>query len=210
MNTRYIFSVLIVLALLAGGCTKNEFIKSGLSDGRFHGSLLEYMEAPGHSYDWDSTALMVRHAGENMVRLFEGNDPDHREITFLGPTNHSIRRYMLENNIERVSDMDPVWCEEVLSRHVLDGKIYRDEVPDGKGEGRTVEGGQKYTTLGGKELILYKQRGSYGGVMDAGAYRLYCFMVSRSSLIDIASSNIEPDNCVVHSLGYAFTLNRDL
>ena len=77
-------------------CTKNNFIRSGISIGRFDGSLLEYMEHPGHSYDWDSTALMVRQAGEEMVRLFEGQDPNHPEITFFGPTNHSIRRYMLE------------------------------------------------------------------------------------------------------------------
>ena len=97
MKTRYLFGLLALFVFVAGGCTKDQFIKSGLSNGRFDGSLLEYMEAPGHSYDWDSTALMVRHAGEKMVRLFEGQDPDHPEITFLGPTNHSIRRYMLEN-----------------------------------------------------------------------------------------------------------------
>lgn len=210
MNTRYLLGVLAGLVLLVGGCIKNEFIKSGVSNGRFDGSLLEYMEAPGHSYDWDSTALMVRHAGERMVRLFEGQDPDHKEITFFGPTNHSIRRYMLENDIERVADMDPAWCEEVLSRHVLDGKLYRDDIPAGKRESTGVDGGQEYTTQGGKVLILFTRRGSYGGVYDTGAVRIYCVVKGRNNEIDIASTNIEPDNCVVHSLGYAFTLNKDL
>ena len=210
MNTRYLLVMLAVSVLFVGGCTKNEFIKSGVSNGRFDGSLLAYMEAPGHSYDWDSTALMVRHAGEKMVRIFEGQDPDYKEITFFGPTNHSIRRYMLENNIERVADMAPAWCEEVLLRHILLGKVYRDDVPRGKRDGAFVEGGQEYTTAGGKGLYLFTQRGSYGTVMEAGAVKLCCLVKGTNVEIEIASTNIEPDNCVVHSLGYAFTLNRDL
>lgn len=119
------FGLIIVFGLfILSSCTKNEFIKSGIAKGRFDGSLLEYMEASGHSYDWDSTALMVRHAGEDMVRLFSGQDPEYSEITFFGPTNHSIRRYMLENKIERVSDMDPAWCRQILLRHICAGKIY--------------------------------------------------------------------------------------
>ena len=211
MNTRYLLSVgLLVLVSLLGSCTKNEFIKSGLSNGRFDGSLLEYMEHPGHSYDWDSTALMVRHAGERMVRLFEGQDPEHKEITFFGPTNHSIRRYMLENNIERVADMNPAWCEEVLLRHVMDGKLYRDEVPRGKRDGINVDGGKDYMMLGGQVLCLFTMRGYNGAVAEAGAVWMYCLVKGTNREIEIASTNIEPDNCVVHSLGYAFTLNKDL
>ena len=104
MKTRYLFGLLALFVFVAGGCTKDQFIKSGLSNGRFDGSLLEYMEAPGHSYDWDSTALMVRHAGEKMVRLFEGQDPDHPEITLLGPNNHSNRLNMMEIYILLVAE----------------------------------------------------------------------------------------------------------
>ena len=196
-------------------CTKNNFIKSGISIGRFDGSLLEYMEHPGHSYDWDSTALMVRQAGEEMVRLFEGQDPNHPEITFFGPTNHSIRRYMLEKKIERVSDMDPDWCKETLLRHICDGKIYRDNVPEGKGGNSVsiVEGGQKYTTLAGNVLWLYTTRGSYGNVEETGAVKLNMYgmkLNGTGKMINIASTNIEPDNCVVHSLTYDYTIGKDL
>ena len=61
-----------------------------------------------HSYDWSYTAAMVRHAG--LENLFSGNDPDHKEITFFGPTNHTIRRYLLKNGYETVD------YEEILSR----------------------------------------------------------------------------------------------
>lgn len=46
----------IGLLLGMGSCVKDNFVKSGLHNGRFNGSLLEYLKAPGHSYDWDSTA----------------------------------------------------------------------------------------------------------------------------------------------------------
>ena len=74
----------------------------------------------------------MEQAGPEVVRLFEGKDPEHSEITFLGPTNHSIRRYMLDNEIERISDMDPEECKYLILQCVLDGKIYRDDVPRGK------------------------------------------------------------------------------
>jgi len=211
MNTRLIFIMVLSLIILSS-CTKNNFIKSGISVGRFDGSLLEYMEAPGHSYDWDSTALMVYHAGEEMVRLFEGQDPDHPEITFFGPTNHSIRRYMLEKNIEKVSDMDPDWCRQILLRHICDGKIYRDDVPAGSGGNKIeiVEGGKQYTTLAGNVLWLYTTRGSYGNVDEAGAVKLNMYGMDKQQMVNIASTNIEPDNCVVHSLKYDYTIGKDL
>lgn len=60
--------IVVCFSFIATGCIQDNFWKSGVSNGRFDGSLLEYMDAPGHSYDWDSTVLMVRHAGEAMVR----------------------------------------------------------------------------------------------------------------------------------------------
>ena len=57
------FYTLIAMLTCVGlvmGCTKDNFIATGVSDGRHDCSLLEYMMK--HSYDWDSTVVMVRHA----------------------------------------------------------------------------------------------------------------------------------------------------
>ena len=91
---RILYAILFLSSLLYVGCTKDNYIDTGISKGRFHGNLMQYMAS--NSYDWDSTILLVRHAGEEMVRLFEGKDPAHKEITFFGITNHSIRRHLLE------------------------------------------------------------------------------------------------------------------
>ena len=93
--------------LLFTACTKDNFIHTGTSKGRFEGSLMEYMEA--HPYDWSYMVEFVRHSGEDMVQLFEGKDPEHKEITFLGITNHSIRRYLLTEG-KTIADLDPEWC----------------------------------------------------------------------------------------------------
>ena len=51
---------------------------------------------------------------EDMVQLFEGKDPEHKEITFLGITNHSIRRYLLTEG-KTIADLDPEWCRDILA-----------------------------------------------------------------------------------------------
>ena len=160
----------IGLLLGMGSCVKDNFVKSGLHNGRFNGSLLEYLKAPGHSYDWDSTARLVEQAGPEIVRLFEGKDIEHPEITFLGPTNHSIRRYMLENDIERIADIDPDDCKDLLLQCVIDGKIYRDSVPRGRydeEEAMPGEGGKYYLTLGGSCLLYTSRRFREAGMWEA-------------------------------------------
>jgi len=90
---RRIMYIIIVASLFAVGCTKDNFIDTGVSNGRHEGkSLLEYMEA--HPYDWSFTVEMVRHAGEEMVRLFEGKDEAHLEITFSETGIASVFGYM--------------------------------------------------------------------------------------------------------------------
>ena len=208
MKHIYILTFLC-LVLGMGACTKDNFIKSGLHDGRFDGSLLEYLKAPGHSYDWDSTARLVEQAGPAVIRLFEGKDPEHPEITFLGPTNHSIRRYMLDNGIERIADMDQEECEYLILQCVLDGKIYRDDVPRGKydeEEEMPGEGGKYMLTLADVTIWMYTHQQTLQGIPEAGAVTMGVFSFGMYMDYAIASSNIEPNNCVVHSLSYDFTL----
>lgn len=200
---------IMVLMAFVASCTKDNFYDSGVSNGRHDCSLLEYMEKD--SYNWDSTVVLVRHAGEEMVRLFEGNDPAHPEITFFGMTNHSIRRYLLQNGLKRVSDLDPAWCKERLLRHVVDGKFYRKDFAPGEqplGGSSIGEGGTKVTTLGNTGFWGYTERQDYEGVQGIGytKFYLYSLVPGNSRQLDLASPDIEPNHCVVHSLGYGFTL----
>lgn len=80
---KMLYTIWFLGSLLHVGCTKDNYIDTGISNGRYHGNLMQYMAS--NSYDWDSTILLVRHAGEEMVRLFEGKDPAHKELRFSVP-----------------------------------------------------------------------------------------------------------------------------
>lgn len=148
---KMLYTIWFLGSLLHVGCTKDNYIDTGISNGRYHGNLMQYMGS--NSYDWDSTILLVRHAGDDIVRLFEGKDPEHKEITFFGITNHSIRRHLLESGYQRVADLDPEWCREMLLRHVIDGKLYRKDIPYGEPTlyGTPGTGGSYLTTLAGTQ-----------------------------------------------------------
>lgn len=191
----------MVLLVVATSCTKNDFQKTGISIGRFDGSMLEYMKA--HHYDWDSTVLMVEQAG--LESLFDGSE----EITFFGVTNFSIMRYMQKNKIKRVKDMTPEFCRETLLRHVLKGKMMRVDFPRGVAPtGSDVVGkdGGFYTMMGENQIWAYTFKDTYNKVAEAGALLLKITSVDKHKPIEIASGDIEPDNGVVHSLSYNFTL----
>lgn len=196
----------IVISFLTISCTKDNFIDTGISNGRFSGNVLEYMAT--NPYDWDSTRLLIEHAGEDMVRLFKGEDPTHKEITFLGITNHSIRRHILENGLKRVSDLDKEWCRKMLLQHIIDGKLYRKDIPVGKqGEFGTIgTGGMTVKTLDGKEVWIYIVIEDQG--MGEGEFlpkHIYVNFMSTQNFA-IASGDIEPDNAIIHALDYNFTL----
>ncbi len=198
---------IICLFGTSGACTKDNFVSTGNSIGRFDGNLMEYMEA--HPYDWSLMVEFVHHAGEDMVRLFEGKDPDHGEITFFGITNHSIRRYLLENETT-IAELDPEWCRGIIKQHIVDGKIYRKNVKYGKpGDYETVgSGGEVYTTLAGTQIWVFTTRPDEG-VVQNNARPISVNFVKASRQYEVASGDIEPDHCLVHALEYYFTLGKE-
>lgn len=193
-----IYLGILLSMLMFSACTKNGFIKTGLSDGRFDGNMMEYFKA--HSYDWDSTVLLIEKA--ELVDLFEGKED--KEITFFGPTNHSIRKWMLATGVETISELEADFCRETLLRYVIVGKFMRNDIPEGRQATSGVygDGGITLTTKKGNKIWAFTFVDSYNGVEGMGATRLYITSVDKEKKIDIASTNIESDNGVVHSLHY--------
>lgn len=201
-----IIYILITISLLSVSCTKDNYIDTGVSNGRFDGNALEYMETS--SYNWDSTRILIAHAGEDMVRIFKGEDPAHKEITFLGITNHSIRRYLLHQGYKRVTDLDKEWCRKILLRHLIDGKIRRKDIPVGKQSefGTIGTGGKIVKTLDGRDLWLYVELQDLGmGNLDFLPKHVNVNFMSTKNYA-IASADIEPDNAIIHALDYNFTI----
>ena len=55
---KMLYTIWFLGSLLHVGCTKDNYIDTGISNGRYHGNLMQYMGS--NSYDWDSTILLVR------------------------------------------------------------------------------------------------------------------------------------------------------
>ena len=110
--------IILLMVFIGSACTKENFIDTGKASGIFDGNILEYMK--NDPYNWDSTVVVIEWAG--LTSLFEGKDAQYPEITFFGPTRLSILRYMLNNGIERIKDVEPQVWKEMMLRYVISGK----------------------------------------------------------------------------------------
>ncbi|WP_455509367.1 fasciclin domain-containing protein [Butyricimonas paravirosa] len=182
---------------------------SGLANGKHDCTMWEYFESqPG---DWDSTMILIEHAG--LKDVFDGTNPDYKEITFFGMTNLSIEQLlvkMIDDDWEpiynRVKDIPVDLCREMLLSHIIPGKMMKTGF-DYEVKG-TLMGGTMVTTLSGVELRVYRTKSSYGGVPDIGAEGLKIHAPVSGNMASIASADIEVTNGVVHALDYTYQFTQ--
>lgn len=195
----------ILLFILTSCETKYNLIDTGLANGRHPCSMYEYFRFQPQA--WDSTRLMIERG--NLVDLFEGKRTGYEEITFFGPTNMSIRRWMIEQGYKKIHDIPVKLCEQLILRHVVKGKYKRTDIPRGThGNGsQKGSGGTDLTGAIGNTFWIYTFRGDYEGIPDAGSVDIYILSLTGDKLrIDVASGDIEPDNGIVHSLSDYYQL----
>lgn len=60
--------------------------------------MMDYLRSDHNN--WDSIVVAIEYAG--LTDIFEGTNPDYKEITFFGPTNMSIRKFFLEQTGEAI------------------------------------------------------------------------------------------------------------
>jgi hypothetical protein len=195
--------ILLFSIITLFSCQKQEFIDTGKANGVFQGTMLEYME--NDSYNWDTTVLVIKRAG--LEELFSGNDTDNPQITFLGCTSISIMRYMFPKGYKKVDDIPVDECKELILRHVFPSKIMRGDIEKGFYLPEKT-GGKEYSTIGGNKIWMCRYNQNWGGIPEAGPEKLYIFSVENSTTTDIASTNIETDNGVVHSLHYKYIFGQ--
>ena len=171
--------------------------------------MWEYFESqPG---DWDSTMILIEHAG--LKDVFDGTNPDYKEITFFGVTNLSIEQLLVktidddwEPIYNRVKDIPVDLCRDMLLSHIIPGKMMKTGF-DYEVKG-TLTGGTMVTTLSGVELRVYRTKSSYGGVPDIGAEGLKIHAPVSGNMASIASADIEVTNGVVHALDYTYQFTQ--
>ncbi len=193
--------IIIVTISLSVACTKENFIDTGKASGIHDGSIMDYMRSD--SRNWDSTVVAIEWAG--LTALFDGKDQQYPEITFFGPTKLSIIRYMLDNKIEQIKDVEPEVWKKMILRYVIAGKHMK--VRFGVGDAKT--GGDVFTALAGNSVRVYRELHPYHNTPDAGAVTLHIQSSDTGySVVQIASADIEPNNGAVHSLVYSFTFGK--
>ena len=178
--------------------------------------MYEYFQA--NHYDWDSLVLMIDRAG--LKDVFTGERAGYEEITFFGPTNHTIRLWMYKSEqrwdselqqmvvikkaYNRVDEIPVEDCRRLVMEHVVKGIYMRDDIPEGTlAESGDREGGMTLTGVEGNSFWIFSFRGMYQGIAGQGAVSLK--LISEiGQEIKVASSNLESDNGVVHSLHYDY------
>lgn len=208
MMKKYI-AIWIGLLLACSACDDNYYHDSGLANGKHDCTMWEYFQTDHEN--WDSTMMLIEHAG--LKDIFDGTNPDYKEITFFGVTNLSINQFLfktINDNWEplynRIEDIPVGLCREMLLSHVVAGKLMKSEC-DYEERG-TLTGGTTVKTLSGIELRVYRTKSSYSGIPDIGAEGLAIHAPVSGQMATIASADIEVTNGVVHSLDYTYQFTQ--
>ena len=196
-----------VATLLATSCTQYNFEDTGLANGKHEKSMWDYFGED--SYNWDSLRVMAKRA--DLIPLFQGNSPYGKDFTFFGPTNHTIRRYLKKNGLEKVSDIPVNDCKIFILNGVLLKHMMLDDFKRGTQSTDTStpigKGGEMFTMASGRQLWIYSFQEPYNNVPGTGPVQIYLVSPTTTRMSHVGSCNIETQTGVVHALDYNFNLN---
>jgi hypothetical protein len=226
--------LLMVMAVLASSCKKDNFHFDRLAQAEFDGSIMDYLRSD--AYNWSMTVEMIERAATNpgdefLIDLFDGTSDLADSITFFGFTNHSIRRWMYDPKpwimipndgpparlpkevYLEVSEIPVEWCAYFVKSHILLGARNKDSFDKGYIDYTIgdIVGKTELDMLYGNSIAVWKEDpntadapGLYPVTMKA-----YSMLFGRlRKEIEIASADIHPDNGYVHSLQYKFTIGE--
>ena len=195
--------IIAVLLVTFWACnTKYNYIDTGISNGIHDCSMLEYLKSD--SYNWDTIVRIIERA--ELVSLFEKEGAED-QITFLGPTNHSIRNWMYDSAYVNVNSIPVDTCKQMVLRHVVKGRHMMKDIPRGSigtNESAERKGGIEMTTMGDRNVWFYTISSPLHGVEDAGPLTLYCMSLDFLLGVPLACPDIQTNTGVVISLDYNF------
>ena len=206
-----------------GSCTKYNLIETGLSNGVHETSMNGYFSTD--PYNWEETQKLIKKAG--LESYFTSTATGSKGITFLGVTDLSIIRYVAEQQVKeneaaetegreaKTIELDDITQEDarnMLVNCIIPQRIMLKDVPRGRlttTDGNTTRtGGMTVTTLGGEKLWLYTFQEDFNNVPNSGPVSLYVVSEKTQKRVKIASSDIQTQTGIVHSLPYSFTLGE--
>ncbi|MDO5665130.1 MAG: fasciclin domain-containing protein [Bacteroidia bacterium] len=202
------FFLVLIIIVFSSCDTRYNIIDTGTANGKHDKTMWEYLLTD--KYNWELTVEMIQKSG--LESLFRGKQQGYEKITFFGPTSHSIRRYLYQNGMESVSELDNDFCKKIILNSVIKGVYRREDIPFGKPSTNTQvsqgTGGKVFTGANNNQFWIYSFREPYNGVPETGPVVLNIVSLKTNKSIDVASTNIETNTGVVHSLHYNFTISE--
>lgn len=208
---KYLVILLFVLPFISCG-TKYDYLDTGISDPHFEGDMYAYLQS--NPYNWDSIVKIIDRA--RLQDVFH-----HDDITFMGLTNHSIRRWLIqggkgyEAGYRQVADIPEEMCRAIVLSLVLDDKMLCEDIEriELNEKGEYIGGGRVLKARYGNYVWLWTQQDPYMGVAGLGPVSLSMTTLQSDQTTQIAtnkvaSSDIQPYNGVVHALEYSYNLDN--
>ncbi|MEG0796663.1 MAG: fasciclin domain-containing protein [Odoribacter sp.] len=217
--------VLIISVFLMSSCgTKYNYIDTGTCKGYYDGTIYEYLKQDrGH---WDSITKVIEKCSPEVLALFET-----QKITFFGPKNIAFQKYFYWGQPDHISEQvvnynkeayacinewPRTLCDSFVKSHLVLGVTMRDDVPrlEKDDEGVNNGGGVVMTTVWGNKLWCWTIRNPFAGVPEAGDVEMKIASVKAdgitiiNNLGNIATTNLEAKNGVVHALADAYFLGQ--
>lgn len=201
MNKIGLIGIIGAIVLFLGGC-KDNYIDTGLAVSKVNKSMYDYFKTD--PYNWDSTRLIIERA--DLKSYFDGSNAAYNNITFFGPTNFSIVRWMKNNNYKSVSAIPVATCNSLIKMYMVDKRYMKEDV-DFEVKGSEL-GGTLITKMDNQTIRVFRRKTDYGNVADVGPVEMHVQSYAAAQYVMIASSNILTNTGVVHSLSYTYTFGK--
>lgn len=216
MKTIKIFLCLVGI-LFFQGCTNWNYIDTGVHDPNEHANSTMYEYLKKRADQFYLTTAIIERAG--LTDLFQGKDPNHKNIMFFAPTKYSIAAGMIRKGYAKTTSNDPKdefnfdlikdiqeipvdVCKSIILSYTFDKVCMRDEFKEGKRgpeNEKLMQGGEVYTSINGNQLWVYRQQTPYGNFADIHVNTIVGIELETKTDFYLASTDIKVKNGVVHA-----------
>jgi len=210
----YVFMMIVVLLCSLASCKQDEYYEDGgLAQAKFNGSIMAYLDSKPREFKTKEFTFFAPR-DENIKTLIgqaKGTTVDN--IYGVNGTLYTLGR----DTIKTLADVDSTIWRKYLLRYMFSGKRKLMDYPQIDFDLLNVYKGQNYTALGNtvsnigvvyNDAINDSDKNNITRLKYMGYRQLYISYipdVSRPMVwisCPIASSDIQPDNGVVHVIDY--------
>ncbi|SKC07681.1 Fasciclin domain-containing protein [Sphingobacterium nematocida] len=208
-NIKHIFFTVMISLMAFASCKKEYYEDGGVHNPKYEGTILQFLKSRPELFD--SLVKVIDLAGYSELL----NDPN-ENLTFFAPANESINNSMELLNLQlyaRAQDtvldlkqVSPEVWKKFLSRYIFKNRYLLKDYPQIDTNDMFTYPGQIYLSIGGEPTTIGTFYNDVSSKNNAGVEQIIKYAGYRQVLIDfrepVATSDIQPNNGVVHVLRY--------